>query len=48
MTCNLTAEACLAHLAADSEATDPRRYLAPARAAVADAVAGTIAGLNAP
>jgi fructose-bisphosphate aldolase, class II len=37
-----------AHLAADSEVTDPRRYLAPARAAVADAVAGTIAGLNAP
>jgi fructose-bisphosphate aldolase class II len=37
-----------AHLAADSEVTDPRRYLAPARAAVADAVATIIAGLNAP
>jgi fructose-bisphosphate aldolase, class II len=37
-----------AQLAADSEVTDPRRYLAPARAAAADAVATTIAGLNAP
>jgi fructose-bisphosphate aldolase class II len=37
-----------AHLAADSAVTDPRRFLAPARAAAADAVTATIAALNAP
>jgi fructose-bisphosphate aldolase class II len=34
------------YLAADAIVTDPRRYLAPARDAVARAVAGTIGGLN--
>ncbi|CAN5407709.1 class II fructose-bisphosphate aldolase family protein [soil metagenome] len=37
-----------AHLAADDAVTDPRRYLTPARAAVADAVASTITGLGRP
>lgn len=36
------------HLAADDAVTDPRRYLAPARAAVAEAVAATITGLRRP
>lgn len=36
------------YLAADPMVTDPRRYLAPARAAVARAVADTIAGLSGP
>jgi fructose-bisphosphate aldolase, class II len=35
-----------AHLAADSAVTDPRRYLAPARAAAAEAVATILAGIN--
>ncbi|MET0703123.1 MAG: class II fructose-bisphosphate aldolase [Mycobacterium sp.] len=35
-----------AYLAADTAVTDPRRYLAPARAAVADAVAEAIAALD--
>ena len=35
-------------LATDAATTDPRRYLAPARAAVADAVAATITGLGPP
>jgi fructose-bisphosphate aldolase class II len=35
-------------LATDAAATDPRRYLTPARAAVADAVATTITGLGPP
>ena len=35
-------------LATDSATTDPRRYLAPARTAVADAVAATITGLGPP
>ena len=34
------------YLAADSVATDPRRYLTPARAAVSDAVADMIAALD--
>ena len=34
------------HLAADDTVTDPRRYLAPAREAVAEAVAATIAAIN--
>ena len=33
-------------LSADAEVTDPRRYLAPARAAVARTVAATIVGIN--
>jgi fructose-bisphosphate aldolase class II len=36
------------YLAADAIVTDPRRYLAPARDAVARAVAGTIGGLSGP
>ncbi len=36
------------HLAANDAVTDPRRYLAPARAAVAEAVAATITGLRRP
>jgi fructose-bisphosphate aldolase, class II len=35
-------------LATDAATTDPRRYLAPARAAVAEAVAATITGLGPP
>ena len=35
-------------LATDAATTDPRRYLAPARTAVADAVAATITGLGPP
>jgi fructose-bisphosphate aldolase, class II len=34
------------HLAEDDIVTDPRRYLTPARAAVADAVAGMIAAID--
>lgn len=34
------------YLASDDASTDPRRYLAPARDAVAQAVAGTIAAIN--
>lgn len=35
-----------AHLAADQAVTDPRKYLTPARADMADAVAGTIAAIG--
>jgi fructose-bisphosphate aldolase class II len=35
-----------AHLAADQAMTDPRKYLTPARAEMADAVAGTIAAIG--
>ena len=35
-----------AHLAQDDAVTDPRRYLAPARAAVAEAVAAMIAAID--
>jgi fructose-bisphosphate aldolase class II len=35
-----------AHLDSDGTQTDPRRYLAPAREAVAEAVAGLIAAVN--
>jgi len=34
------------HLASDDSVSDPRRYLAPARDAVADAVATMIAAVN--
>jgi fructose-bisphosphate aldolase, class II len=35
-----------AHLAADDAVTDPRRYLAPARDAVSDAVAEVLAAVG--